>query len=299
MDCFTRSFNALGSRNEITIYSDHSDDASRGFTLVENEVRRIEEKYSRYRAESIVSRINDAAGNAFVDIDDETEKLFNFADACYRQSHGLFDITSGALRRVWNFREARIPERIEIEQCLSCIGWEKVQRKAQSIFLPHHGMEIDFGGFGKEYAVDQAAAVLQEAGFISAQVNLGGDLRVIGVPPGRAHWKFGIADPRNSAAIIASLEITAGALASSGDYERFFEIDGARYCHIINPKTGMPVSDFRSISVLAPATLIAGSCTTIAMLLGKRKAQSFLRTLGFPYLTIDSDGRIETNGLNR
>ncbi len=299
MNCYTHSFNALGSKNEITIYSNARNDAQRGFELVEREVNRIEEKFSRYRPESVVSIINAAAGVTPVEIDDETARMFDFADACHKQSEGLFDITSGALRAAWKFREARVPTKDEITRSLQRIGWTRVQRKGRTVFLPETGMEIDFGGFGKEYAVDQAIAVLGDAGIKCAQVNLGGDLRVIGLPPNRTHWIFGISDPRRHGSIIASLEVTGGALASSGDYERYFELDGARYCHILNPRTGMPVTDFRSVSVLAPAALIAGSCTTITMLLGKKSGLSFLQRLGFSYLAIDAAGEMYSNFLKR
>jgi thiamine biosynthesis lipoprotein len=150
-------------------------------------------------------------------------------------------------------------------------------------------MELDFGGFGKEYAVDRACAVLIERGVHYGFVNLGGDLRAIGPQPDGMPWSMGIQDPRDTRAVAASLPLTVGSLATSGDYERFMEIDGRRYCHILNPRTGMPVSAWRSLSVLAPVAIAAGSYSTIGML-RESGAPEWLDANEVPWLGIDIDG---------
>jgi thiamine biosynthesis lipoprotein len=152
-------------------------------------------------------------------------------------------------------------------------------------------MELDLGGIGKEYAVDRAATMLAEAGIGAALVNLGGDLRAIGRRADGNPWRLGIAHPRNTGAVLASIPLHEGALATSGDYERFFELDGRRYCHILDPRTGWPVHAWQSISVVAPACLAAGTITTIAMLLGEQTLP-FLRSQGLPFLAVDSLGRV-------
>jgi thiamine biosynthesis lipoprotein len=256
-----------------------------------DEVLRIEAKYSRYRPDSIVSRINAAAGAAAVEIDPETEALLLYAATLHDSSGGLFDITSGILRRAWDFKEARKPDQAELGALLPLVGWPLVELDAGRVRLGRAGMELDFGGFGKEYAADRAAAILLAAGVRHGYVNLGGDLRVIGPRPDGAPWQLAIQHPRDAAATVATLPVPSGALATSGDYERFFELDGRRYCHVLDPRTGMPVGYWRSVSVLAPTATAAGSYSTIAML--KEKAGlAFLRESGLAFLAIDSDGQV-------
>lgn len=256
-----------------------------------DEVRRIETKYSRYLADSIVSRINAAAGSAAVQLDPETEALLRYAATLHASSDGLFDITSGVLRRAWNFKEKKIASSGELDALLPLVGWDKVALEGGTVRLDRTGMELDFGGFGKEYAADRAAAILQAAGVAHGYVNLGGDLRVIGPRPDGAPWQVAIQDPRNSAAVVATMAVSSGALTTSGDYERYFEADGRRYCHVLDPRNGMPVSYWRSVSVLAPTATAAGSYSTIAML--KEKAGlAFLQESGLAFLAIDEDGRV-------
>jgi len=163
------------------------------------EVRRIETKYSRYRADSVVSRINASAGSGcVVAVDEETARLLDFAAGLWAESDGLFDITSGTLRKAWDFRARRMPAPGELEALLRLVGWSRVRWSGEAIALPLAGMEIDFGGFGKEYAADRAATALQRLGVRSGLVNLGGDIRVIGPRPDRSPWSLGIQDPRDA-----------------------------------------------------------------------------------------------------
>jgi thiamine biosynthesis lipoprotein len=290
---FGIAFSAMACHCEVRLTAFDAVTARSVAQCAMDEVRRIETKYSRYRPDSIVSRINVAAGGAWVDCDDETIALFGYADALFEVSGGLFDITSGVLRRAWDFRHARIPSVEELQPLLAMIGWEKVQRRQYGIRLPKSGMEIDFGGFGKEYAVDRAAAVLMEQGVQSGYINLGGDMRIIGPQPDGSPWMIGIQDPRKVDEVIAMLPVHSGALATSGDYERFFETNGKRYCHILDPRSGQPVRGWRSVSVLAPLAVAAGSYTTIAMLKGA-EALSFLKDSNLPYLAMDGQGKIHS-----
>jgi thiamine biosynthesis lipoprotein len=150
-------------------------------------------------------------------------------------------------------------------------------------------MEIDLGGIGKEYAADRAATICIERGVVHALVNLGGDVRAVGGQPDGSPWRIGIRDPRAPERAIAGLDVVDGAVATSGDYERYFEVDGRRYCHILDPRSGMPVEHWRSVSAVAPLCVVAGSCATIAMLLEER-ALAFLDTQQVDYLAIDRDG---------
>ncbi len=255
-----------------------------------DEVRRIEKKYSRYLPQSIVSQINAAAGShRAVAVDEETAQLLDFGASLSRESDCLFDMTSGVLRHAWNFRAATLPSETQLADVLALIGWSLVEWDGTQIRLPQRRMEIDFGGFGKEYAADRAAALAESLGARHGFVNLGGDLRVMGAKENGEAWSIGIQHPRDEGNLFASIAIARGALATSGDYERFLEIDGKRYCHILNPKTGMPVAHWQSISVLAPVCAAAGALATIAMLKADA-AIDFLASQACDYLAVRHDG---------
>lgn len=282
-------FNALGGVCDIDVVAAESPNCI--FELAEAEVRRIEDKYSRYIDSSIVGKINAQAGLGWVTCDDETIGLFDYANTLHAHSSGLFDITSGVLRRVWDFGKNKIPLEDDLKQILGLIGWSKFERKGNQVRLKKAGMQIDLGGFGKEYAVDRVATIFLENGVTSALINFGGDVRALGTKPDGQPWQIGIQDPRQLDQCFATLSLSQGALTTSGDYERFFEIDDKRYCHILNPKTGMPVSYWRSITVLAPLASVAGATTTIAMLLQERGLK-YLQNSGFAFLAVDHAGEV-------
>jgi thiamine biosynthesis lipoprotein len=281
------AFDAMSSACEIRLAGDDSQALADAAALAMAEVRRIEQKYSRYRDDSVVSAINAAAGTGqAVEVDAETASLLDFAATLHAASDGAFDITSGVLRRVWDFRAGRMPDDEALGRVLPLIGWSQVSWHARRIRLPRSGMEIDFGGFGKEYAADRAMAVLVNEGQCHGFVNLGGDIRVLGPRRDGAGWQFGIRHPRRQGTI-ASITLAEGALATSGDYERHFERDGRRYCHILDPRTGWPVQAWSSVSVVAPACVAAGALSTIAMLSGPRTI-AVLESECAGYLAIDS-----------
>ncbi len=286
----TRSFpfDAMGSECLVHLATDG--DAASLAVLAIAEVRRIEHKYSRYRADSIVSQINALAGRGACQCDDETMALLGYADALYYASGGRFDITSGVLRRAWDFRRAQLPAPRAIDALLPLVGWSTVDWRSGSVRLPMAGMELDFGGFGKEYAADRAATILAAAGVRHGYVNLGGDLRLIGPQPDGTPWHCAIQHPRQAKQLAASIPLGSGALATSGDYERFIEVDGQRYCHILDPRTGMPVRHWQSVSVAGPLAIAAGSCATVAMLM-QEDALEFLDKGGMAYLAIDRHGQ--------
>ena len=291
-------FSAMASACDVRIAGLSRRKAARLAALAIAEVRRIESKFSRYRAASVVSRINAAAGSGeAIRVDAETAHLVDFAAGLHATSNGLFDITSGTLRKAWDFRAQRFPRPGDFEALLPLVGWDKVRWNGKTIELPLPGMELDFGGFGKEYAADRAATLLQENGVRHGMVNLGGDIRLIGPRVGGQPWMLGIQDPRAEDRLLAQLSLRSGALATSGDYERYFERDGVRYCHVLDPRTGWPVSAWRSVSVVAPACLAAGALTTVAMLKGD-EALAFLDAQNVDYLAVDAAGRLHEGHAN-
>ncbi|MEO8849117.1 MAG: FAD:protein FMN transferase [Casimicrobiaceae bacterium] len=291
------AFRAMGGDNELLLAADGMAtgrsvaDAAQAAIA---DVLRVEQKYSRYRDDSVTTRINRAAGGAPVGIDAETAALLGYAQTCFEQSEGRFDLTSGALRSVWDF--ARIPplrpSADEVARALANIGWSAVVWDARTIRLPRPGMQIDFGGIGKEYAADRVAAIAQESGAPHGCVNLGGDVRVWGGRPDGSAWRVGIRHPRAVAAALGGVDLYDGAVATSGDYERFVDIDGKRYCHIVDARSGEPVTAWRSISVVAPLAIVAGSFATIAMLM-QREAPAWLARNSVQWLGVDVDGALQ------
>ncbi len=297
MQLFQKAFAALGGQNQIKLCLETQTEADMALGLLVTEINRIEQKYSRYRAESVISQINRNAGKEPYKVDQETAALLDFAAALHAESEGLFDATSGVLRKAWDFKSARVPEESELKQILELVGWNKVEWKKPYLRLTLSGMELDFGGFGKEYAVDRAASMAIQAGITSGLINLGGDVRVIGPKPDGTPWMVGIKHPRQENSLLKSVALKSGALATSGDYERYFELDGKRYCHILNPNTGFPVSEIRSVSVLADSCSVAGSHSTIAMLLGAKRGRDYLTRSQLPYLIVDQSQNIHSSAI--
>lgn len=247
---------------------------------VEAEAARIESKYSRYRQDNIVFELNNSRGKP-VRLDDETAHLIDFAFECYKISDGLFDITSGVLRRVWNFSKfEKFPEQDEIDACLDVIGLEQVKWQRPYLQLKK-GMEIDFGGIVKEYAVDKCLAIAAAHTKDAVLVNFGGDLAVHKVPKSGS-WRVAIEEAFKNKIAGSQLALRAGALATSGDTRRFFEHEGRRYSHILNPKTGLPVSNgIASITVFSNTCTMAGVLSTLSHL--QEDPETFLKQQDVPY----------------
>ena len=255
------------------------------------EVGRLERRYSRYRADSVVASINAvAAHGGALDVDAETTEVLDYAFACYRKSEGLFDITSGVLRRIWDFSTSCLPTQDAVDQVLRLVGLDKVVWEAPHLGFPKAGMEIDFGGIIKEHAADRAAGVCACLGLCHGLVELGGDIRVIGPHRDGSLWRIGLRHPFEADTAITMVELAGGGLASSGNYERFVEIEGRRYGHLLNPRTGWPVQGLASVSVAAESCLVAGSIASIAML-KQREGILWLAGLGLRHLWVDDGGR--------
>ncbi len=291
MKLFRHPFTAMGGPCELQLYAASPAQAQAALDTGEAEVRRLEAHYSRYRDDSVVARINRSAGGAPVEVDEETASLLDYAHTAFAQSDGAFDLTTGALRRVWDFKARRVPDQAGVEAVLRHVGWRKVRWARPRLTLPE-SMELDFGGVVKEYAADCAARALARCGIGHGLVELGGDIALVGPHPDGSAWQVGIRHPRDPERAIATVELARGAIASSGDYERFFESGGHRYCHILDPRTGWPVQGVASVSVLASTCLVAGTVSTIAMLKGPADGPRWLAELGLPHLCVDTGGTV-------
>lgn len=290
---FKFNFSALGGSNEIQLYAKDLQIASATKDLLLQDLSNLEQHYSRYKSESLISKINAAAGkNERCLVDQETAALLDYTKVCWQQSAGLFDITSGVLRKVWDFKAKKIPSQQELSAILPLVGWNKIiwQKPYCSLSVP--GMELDFGGIAKEFAADRLAGLAIQNDIKHGLINLGGDIRIIGPHPDASAWTIGITHPREKGAVIANITLPYGGLATSGDYERYFELDGKRYCHILNPKTGWPVDSFQSVSVVAENCLVAGTAATTTMLLGQEKGMKYLKDLKVKFLCVNKEGKI-------
>ncbi len=216
-----------------------------------------------------------------MEVDQETALLIHYAATCHEMSDGMFDITSGVLRRVWTFDgSSRVPSRAAVRECLRHVGWRRVQWDDPLLTIPR-GMEIDFGGIGKEYAVDRAAVLMASRARSSFLVNFGGDLFAAGLRRGHRTWAVGIDDPgRSGQAALGRLDVSTGGIATSGDAHRYLIWRGRRLGHILNPKTGWPVAGApRSVTVAGRTCMEAGTLSTLAYLQGAG-ARSYLEAQG-------------------
>lgn len=291
MELHSFSFSAMGTACEIHLYAGSGLAAQDAVEAAAREVGRLEKRYSRYRPDSVLALINSvAARGGTLKVDDETAGLLDYAFTCYHKSSGLFDITSGLLRRAWDFSTPRLPEQHEIDRLLPLVGLEKLQWMPPWLGIPIAGMELDLGGVVKEYAADRTAEVCHGLGIRQGIVELGGDVRVIGPHPDGSPWRIGIKHPRHPNTAMAVVGLTKGGLASSGDYERFFEVNGERYCHLLDPRTGWPVRGLAGVSVVAASCLVAGSVASMAML-KQSEGIEWLAGLGLDCCWMDEQGR--------
>jgi len=276
-------FRAMASPCEVLVDTDDPTTAETALWVAEAEAGRVERKFSRYRADNVVHRINHSAGSP-VEVDDETAGLIDYAGACHAMSEGLFDITSGALRQVWTFDGgSRVPNDDDVRHALRHVGWGRVAWDHRALTLPD-GMEIDLGGIGKEYAVDRTVTLLASEIDDPFIVNFGGDLRASAPRRDGSPWVVGVDDPRRPGeAAVYRIEFAAGALATSGDARRFVLHRGKRLGHILDPRTGWPVENApRSVTVLTSTCLEAGTLSTLAYLQGPR-ADEFLQKQGVSF----------------
>jgi thiamine biosynthesis lipoprotein len=271
-------FRALGTA--CVIQFRHPGDQSAGQFLASalGWLSAFEAKFSRFRPDSIVSKINASAGREWVKVDGETEQLLDLAADLHRLTEGILDPTMLPLLRVWDWKtvHTKLPDKADIKAALALTGFRKLQRKLGQVFLPQSGMGLDFGGFGKEFAVDQLVRIAREHGIQDALIDLGRDLYGMGGNGRHPFWHVGLEDARHPGTCWGGLAVSEFAVAASGDGLRCFEFNGVRYGHILDPRTGWPVANgMRGVSVLAPTCLQAGIYSTTLCVLGLKDGLRF------------------------
>ena len=277
------TWNALGTVCDVQFESPNPGVAASFEREVVAWVSAFEARYSRFKESSIVSQINRAAGGDWVAIDREMEEFLNLSASLYQLSRGVLDVTTLPLMRLWDYRKPRaeLPSEQEVASALGVVGWTKVQRQPGRVRLPLPGMALDFGGWGKEYAVDMAAQIARKWGVARALIDFGRDHCAVGAAPGKPAWHIGLEDPvRPGQGCWGSIAAKDCGVASSGDYVRAFVRDGRRYGHIVDPRSGRPVDNgCRQVTVIAKSCLQAGVLSTAAFVLGAEAGISLIEEM--------------------
>jgi thiamine biosynthesis lipoprotein len=277
----TLTYHAMGTRCRVSLVEPSRAVTNAFLDQLLNWVADFEAKYSRFIESSLIGRINAAAGQHWVEIDADTERLFAMCSELHFFTRGAFDPTALPLIRLWNWKANPpvVPSAETIRATRELVGWNKVQRRPGAIFLPRAGMCLDLGGIGKEYAVDMAMNLAAQHGLAHLLVDFGQDIRVRGNPPGRPAWHIGLEDPKSPGTSWGSVALQDHAVASSGDYLRHFIHEGRRYGHIIDARDGYPVSNgCLSVSVVAPTCTIAGILSTTAFILGPKEGFQLIQS---------------------
>lgn len=299
----TATFKAMGTICRFTVETESPTAADEFRARAVAWVDRFEATFSRFLPDSLLSRINAAAGHEAVALGREEAELFTLCDRLFWQTDGIFDPTSLSLTRLWTEagRRGSLPTTEEIGRCRALMGWDRVRWTGDSIFLLEEGMELDLGGIGKEYAVDRIVEMGRDFGYPSMLVDFGQDVRAYGQAPQGGPWRIGLEHPDRPGHSWMGLAIQDRAVATSGDYQRYITIGGTRYPHVIDPRTGMPISgETRAVTAVSASCTEAGVLAKSILILGHDEGQRLIRKFPLNDVSIWSQsGIFQTQGLAR
>jgi thiamine biosynthesis lipoprotein len=270
---FKKAMKLMGNHFEITVVAGDEEWACQAIGAAVHEIQRIERLLTTYSEDSETALINAHAGMLPVTVSSETFGLIERSIRISKLTQGAFDITYGSIdKRLWNFDPSMtsLPDAETAKKSIRLIDYRRIELDPRdlTVFLPERGMRIGFGGIGKGYAAEMAKKLLRQMGVTSGVVNASGDLTAWGYQPDGEPWTIGIVDPASAGRIFSWLNITDMALATSGNYEKYAVIDGKRYSHTIDPRTGMPVTGVKSVTILCPNAEIADAMATPVMVMG-------------------------------
>ncbi len=270
---YKKSFHLMGNHFEITAVGDDPLLADTSIEAAAEEIRRIERLLTTFKDDSETNLINRNAGIAPVTVSDETFGIIERAIKISTVTQGAFDITYGSIdKRLWNFdiTMKALPSKSIARRMVKLIDYRNIilDRTHKTVMLKHEGMRIGFGGIGKGYAAEKARQVMQQMGITSGVVNASGDLTAWGFQPNGSPWTIGIVKPDGSGEVFSHLNVTNMAVATSGNYEKFILIDGKRYSHTIDPRTGFPVRGIKSVTIITPNAELADAMATPVMIMG-------------------------------
>jgi thiamine biosynthesis lipoprotein len=280
----------------ISVVSSSEDHAERAINTAFTEIERLEALFDFYSPDSEVSRINKNAGVSKVEVSPDMITVLEKASFVSEKTGGAFDVTTGCLLELYDFSQSLKPQKSALEKRLPLVDYRAVQinRDDSTVFLEKEGMLIDLGGIVKGYTADKTVEVLKGAGVDSGIVSIAGDIKAFGLKPDGSPWKVGIKDPRAEGPedIVGALGLKGRAISTSGDYERYFMLNGERYHHLISPRTGYPVHTCQSASIISEEGVLADAFATGVFILGPEKGMNIIKELGFEGFIIDKEGRI-------
>ncbi len=292
----TANARLMGSAFEFIVSADSNRRAEELLGMCIDEVSRIEKLLTEFSEDSETGRINALAGIRPHPVSLETYQLIERCLRISKLTDGAFDITAAAIRKLYNFKQAlfELPSKEAVRDCLNKTGYQKIQlSKNNQVYLPQAGMRIGFGAIGKGYAADKVKSLMQQHGVSSGVINASGDLTAWGVRPNGQPWKSGIADPADPTRTILWLPLRGMSIATSGDYEQYFELHGKRFSHNVNPKTGYPTTGIKSVSVVSPSAELSDGLATAVTVMGVRTGVYFIDQLPQTYcLIVDDNNKI-------
>jgi len=284
----------MGTAVRVELWCDQRRTGEAAVAAVMREMHRIDRTMSPHKADSELSRINREAATQPVPLSEEMFRLLERAAAFSELSGGAFDISYASVGHLYDYRRGIQPSEETLASARAAIGWQKVVLHPQlrTVRFAHQGVRIDLGGFAKGHAVDNCAAILRQRGITNAFVSAGGDSRVIGDHRGRP-WTVAIRDPRRAGEVVAVLPLEDTAISTSGDYERFFERDGVRCHHLIDPATGKSPSSVHSVTILGPDGLTTEALSKTVFVLGVERGLRLVESRpGVDAVVVDAAGAL-------
>lgn len=291
----------MGNRFEFTVIANNKAFAESAINKAVEEVKRIEKVFSTFNTDSEINKINDNSGIKPLQVSEEVYQLIRRSIKISEITQGAFDITYGSIdKKLWNFdmTMTSLPDAATARQSVRLINYKNIfiDGAHQTVFLKEKGMRLGFGGIGKGYAAEKAKQVLIAEGIAAGIVNAAGDLTTWGVQANKKPWTVGIANPDMASQVFSELEISNKAIATSGSYIKFVMINGKKYSHTIDPRTGMPVSGIKSVTIIAPDAELADALATPVTVMGVKAGLYLINQLpGVHCIIIDDDNRLVTS----
>ncbi len=297
LETYERTLKLMGSRYEITVVAGNEEEGNRYINMAVDEISRIEKIISSWDPNSQTSQVNANAGIAPVKVDPELFHLVERALQISKVTDGAFDISYAAMDKIWTFDGTlqEMPDEAVIRQSVAKVGYKNIilDKEKGTVFLKLTGMKIGFGAIGKGYSADKAKKLLMDAGVPAGMINASGDLNCWGARPDGTPWLVGITNPMNKNNVFSWFPIRNSAVVTSGDYEKFVMLNGKRYAHIIDPRTGIPASGLTSVTIFAPNAELADALATSVFVMGKDTGIDMVNQLkGIECIVVDDEGKI-------